>query len=41
LGDLLLTKFAVEGVTEALAKELAPLGIFATTGTDHDEVVAY
>ena len=25
------TKFAVEGVTEALAKELAPLGIFATT----------
>jgi NAD(P)-dependent dehydrogenase (short-subunit alcohol dehydrogenase family) len=25
------TKFAVEGITEALAKELAPLGIFATT----------
>src|SRR5262249_39537235 len=25
------TKFAVEGVTEALAKELATLGIFATT----------
>lgn len=24
------TKFAVEGITEALAKELAPLGIFAT-----------
>ena len=25
------TKFAVEGITEALAKELAPLGLFATT----------
>jgi NAD(P)-dependent dehydrogenase (short-subunit alcohol dehydrogenase family) len=25
------TKFAVEGITEALAKELAPLSIFATT----------
>jgi NAD(P)-dependent dehydrogenase (short-subunit alcohol dehydrogenase family) len=25
------TKFAVEGITESLAKELAPLGIFATT----------
>jgi NAD(P)-dependent dehydrogenase (short-subunit alcohol dehydrogenase family) len=24
------TKFAIEGITEALAKELAPLGIFAT-----------
>jgi NAD(P)-dependent dehydrogenase (short-subunit alcohol dehydrogenase family) len=25
------TKFAVEGITEAMAAELAPLGIFATT----------
>jgi NAD(P)-dependent dehydrogenase (short-subunit alcohol dehydrogenase family) len=25
------TKFAIEGITEAMAKELAPLGIYATT----------
>jgi NAD(P)-dependent dehydrogenase (short-subunit alcohol dehydrogenase family) len=30
-GIYCFTKFAVEGITQALAKELAPFGIFATT----------
>jgi NAD(P)-dependent dehydrogenase (short-subunit alcohol dehydrogenase family) len=32
------TKFAVEGVTEALAKELAPLGIFCDHGVSSKEL---